>query len=51
MVHVQRAASEAVAGQLALDAVEDFLAFVEGKIRAHPDMFPLLTRYYLDPLA
>lgn len=51
MVHVQRAASEAVAGQLALDAEEDFLAFVEGKIRAHPDMFPLLTRYYLDPLA
>lgn len=51
MVYVQRAASEAVAGQLALDAEEDFLAFVEGKIRAHPDMFPLLTRYYLDPLA
>ena len=51
MVHVQRAASEAVAGQLALDAEEDFLAFVEGKLRAHPDMFPLLTRYYLDPLA
>ena len=40
MVYVQRAASEAVAGQLALDAEEDFLAFVEGKIRAHPDMFP-----------
>ena len=35
----------------ALDAEEDFLAFVEGKLRAHPDMFPLLTRYYLDPLA
>ena len=50
-MYVQRAASEAVAGQLALDAEEDFLAFVEGKIRAHPDMFPLLTRYYLDPLA
>lgn len=51
MVSVQRAASEAVVGQLALDAEEDFLVFVEGKIRAHPDMFPLLTRYYLDPLA
>ena len=38
-------------GSSPLTAEEDFLAFVEGKIRAHPDMFPLLTRYYLDPLA
>ena len=50
MVRVQRAASDAVAGQLALDSEEAFLAFVEGKIRAYPDLFPLLTRYYLKPL-
>lgn len=50
MVEVQRGASDAVRGQLALDSEEDFLAFVEGKIRTHPDMFPLLTRHYLAPL-
>ena len=50
MVRVQRATSDAVAGQLALDSEEAFLAFVEGKIRAYPDLFPLLTRYYLKPL-
>ena len=50
MVDVQHAASDAVIGQLALEKEEDFLAFIEGKIRAHPDMFPLLTRYYLNPL-
>ena len=48
MVYVQRAASEAVAGQLALDAEEDFLAFVEGKIRAHPDMFRKEEIDYMD---
>ncbi|HIW78617.1 MAG TPA: DUF3626 domain-containing protein [Candidatus Bilophila faecipullorum] len=50
VVEVQHAASDAVIGQLALEKEEDFLAFIEGKIRAHPDMFPLLTRYYLNPL-
>lgn len=50
MVDIQHAASDAVAGQLALDDEEAFLTFVEGKIRTHPDLFPLLTRYYLDPL-
>ena len=49
MVEVPRGASDAVRGQLALDSEEDFLAFVEGKIRTHPDMFPLLTRHYLAP--
>lgn len=51
MIDIQNAASDAVKGQLGIEGEQDFLAFVEGKIRAYPDMFPLLTRYYLEPLA
>lgn len=51
MLSVQNAASDAVTEQLAIDGEQDFLAFVENKIRTYPDMFPLLTRFYLEPLA
>lgn len=47
---IQRAASDAVAKQFGINDKE-FLSVVEDKIRTHPDMFPLLTRFYLQPLA